>query len=228
MQRTRNTRRVEIRIATIFLLLNLVLIALWGMACAHVSSSGGLRLDTRVEFRDVAGRRAFRITPDGEGLRVDGGDGELLCALRLRDGRIVVLDGDARATGAVVRAVDAMHPGRARFTLLSLPDEAPSLEVSVQPDGDFELVGSDGRTVGKLKKRSYGFKIVDAEGALRTKVRQQSGRTTLKDADGTTYLSTRDPVAPEVAAALALEDISFPDALALSVALAQWPAPSVE
>ena len=106
--------------------------------------------------------------------------------------------------------------------------DAPAYWLRAEPDGDFELQDANRERLYEIKRRNYGFKIVRADGTVESRVRSLGGRTSIRDAEGLTYLKTRDHLPPAATAALSLEQLPFALATGLAVAIVQWPPSAAE
>jgi len=203
----------------------------WGVICLGlwllITSSSCVSSSTqhsaigwpgRVDFEAFDGRLAFRVETFAEGVRVEDGSGRALLVLRLRDEHLEISSPLEKPLGFVI---PIENTGR-RFRVLSAGDRAVLFELHIEPDGDLEVVDENGKLVTEAKRRDYGFKILDANGNRVSTIRLRAKKILMRDQTGTTFLSTRDPLSPESAAALAFEALKFEYATALSVAIAHW------
>ena len=203
-----------------------VLILAWmsalAVSCAHVDRAGPVQFVSPVKFRDSAGQVSFRLQPDNGDVRVEDDDGDLILALQVRSAGLAISDSRRRPLG-LVQPLD----GRPGFRVVAEEGGETVLELRVEPDGDMSLQDASGERIYKLKKRDYGFKIIDGAGALQSKVRarSRSAKTLVRNAAGETYLSTRDPIPAAAVATLALDDVSFAHAAGLCVAIVHFGIP---
>jgi len=194
-----------------------VLLAL-AVGCANGSAQNVLRLQNDIVFEAVDGQAVLRITRDGEDVRVLDGAGVELLRLVLEGDRIAILN----AGGSRIGEVRAPSLDGAGYRVVADGESAPVFELRPEPDGDFKVIDRGRATVYQAKLRDYGFKIVDGDGEVRSRVRSKGTKTSLRDRSGVTFMTTRDALSTASAAALALEDLRFAYAVALSVALVQW------
>jgi hypothetical protein len=184
--------------------------------------SSDIRWPGRVDFDAYDGQLAFRVESFSEGVRVEDRSGAVLLVLRLQGEILAISSPLGKPLGTVV---PVENTGR-RFRILSVDDRALLFELHIEPDGDLEVVDANGKLVTEAKRRDYGFKILDANGDRVSSIRLRAKKILFRDPTGTTFLSTRDPISPESAAALAFENLRFGYASALSVAIAHWAQPA--
>ncbi|MGI9431019.1 MAG: hypothetical protein ACR2PQ_02340 [Myxococcota bacterium] len=184
-------------------------------ACAHGPGSGVPR---SIEFEDGDGEALFRIERSGQWVRAEYAGGTL-AVVRIEAAGLSVSD----RSGAPVGRVEPPGERRSSFRLSPLDASGSVLDLRWEKDGDLEIEDEEDRVVYEAKKRDYGFKVVDGEDRLETKVRSKNGKVSFRGTSGTTYMSTRGPIPLAAAVVLGLEKLRFEHALALSVALMQWP-----
>jgi len=196
-----------------------IAIAMFGtLACVNGGNNGTLRLKNDITFEAVDGQAVLRITPDGDAVHIEDGAGTELLRLVLEPGRITILNAEKKPIGAVLPPT-----AEGRGYRVVTDDEAPPIfELRPEPDGDFRVLDGNAALVYRAKLRDYGFKIVDRDGKVRSRVRSKNTKTSLRDRSGVTFMTTRDALSAASAAALALEDLRFAYAVALSVAMVQW------
>ena len=208
---SRPTRRVSARYA-----MGWLVGAAWlSLACAH----GPAGTSHRVEFEDAEGETLFRIERRGSSVRAVLGDGRALARARIEADGVTVSDRAGEPVGRV-EPPSERHVG---YRLTALDGSGERFDLQFEPDGDLELENADGDEVYEAKRRDYGFKVVDGRDRLRLKVRAREGKISFRSPSGRTYMSTRDPIPLAAAVALGLEDVRFEYALALSLAVMQWP-----
>jgi hypothetical protein len=147
---------------------------------------------------------------------VSDGSGALLVRLDREKSAVVTFDGRGRRIGEVRTRKD---DGEILYEWFESA-EAPLLGLERETDGDFELEDAAGETIYELKRRSYGFKVVDAEDETVLRVRlSESGKISVRDANDVTYLTTRDRLPIEAATVWSLPELDFARASALAVAI---------
>jgi hypothetical protein len=108
--------------------------------------------------------------------------------------------------------------------LASANDESLRTDIRIEADGDLEVRDSSDAVLYKLKRRDYGFKIVDEKGEAIARVRRsRNGKLSIRDESHLTYLKTRDAIPVEAVALIALPGLSFAEATGLAVAAWIWP-----
>jgi hypothetical protein len=206
--------RAVIRIWMLFLVI--------AVGCAHVPTGGGIRLPEAVDFAAYDGKLAFRIVPADDSIRVEDGAGDVMVVLRLRGESLAIEDVRGRLVGVVVPPADE----RRGFRVLSPDARYVLFELRVEPDGDLRVVDARDALVYEAKRRVYGFKVLDRNGEVESRIRLGANKISVRDASGVTFLSTRDPLPPESVVALSLEDLRFEYAAGLSMALVHWTLPA--
>ena len=203
-----------------FIGLGLWLLASWSCASLPTESSehGPINWPERVDFEAIDGQLAFRLEPFAEGVRVEDGSDHVLLVLRLSEGTLTISSPRGKPLGVVL---PIGKEGR-RFRVLSPGDRAFVVELHIERDGDLEVIDVDDKIINEAKRRDYGFKILDANGERVSSVRLRENKILLRNPSGTTFLSTRDQLSAESAAAIAFESLRFEHATALSVAIAHW------
>lgn len=197
----------------------ILLVCVAGCALPPLSDTGAIGGSDTVRFFAKDGDLLFRLVGVEDGIDVEDGRGERLLALRLRGERLLVEDAHARRLGAVVPPdIDS------GIRIVTAGSDVELFELRIEPDGDLQLTRRGHELVYAIKKRDYGYKIVEASGRVESKIRVSEGKISARDVNGVTFLSTRDALAPEAAAAITLEQVPFPYAVALAVAVAQWGA----
>ena len=181
-----------------------------------------------ISFDGADGQRAFRLSLERDVVQVQDAQRKLLATLVLR-----TESSDAGRPREVLQVQDAN--GRSLGFIRPIPGKRAGLEVTApdgrgrrlfallwERDGDLRLERDNDVLVYKIKKRDYGFKIVDSDGVVESRIRTRLGKTSVRDASGVTYLSTRDPVSEAAVAAFMLRGVPFEIAAGLGVAVAHW------
>ncbi len=187
-------------------------------ACASTSEDdrmlGG---PTRAIFEAANGKTALRFDVDDGTLQLRGAEGELLAVVR-RDADRLLVSGPAPGRQWIIERTAE------RRLAVSRPEaEIPSYSLRVDPDGDLKVAGEDGERLAVAKHRDYGYKIVSGDGAMLGKLRSRSGKHSLRDDSGLTYLSTHAPIPSASVALLSLEALPLDVAAGLAAAVAIWP-----
>ena len=150
------------------------------------------------------GREVLAIKPMSDGAKLVNAAGLELGRYKVRDGfRVKVKDGSDRELGQIRGDAAKIHienaSGERTFALQR------------QDDGDYKLETASGKLLYKIKTRDYGLKIEVA------KVKVSAGKTSLRNAQDETILSTKDSISVLAMACLALEKLDQPMRVGLAV-----------
>jgi len=197
----------------------LVLGAMAWVGC--LGGAGSTSPLSEVRFESGIDRVAFEFSPSRDGVDVVGRDRRSLHRIEFDDDRLVIIDPSAGAVAAVTRLPIGAHRG---YRLADANDEGFRSEIRIEADGDLEVRDSNEAVVYKLKRRDYGFKVVDGNGESIARIRRSSsGKLSIRDGNHLTYLQTRDAIPVEAMALIALPGLSFAEATGLAVAAWIWP-----
>ena len=164
-------------------------------------------------FDGADGKRAL-VLREVEGLiRVEDGRRRLLASLRLTAEAIEVEDIRGESRGRVPMSDDRT------YRVVAAGELGAQFELSIEPDGDMSVEGTGGALLYQIKKRKYGYKVVDASGQVESRIRSRAGKVSVRDGTGTTFLSTRQPMSPAAVAALSLSQVPIEYAAALALAI---------
>ena len=193
-------------------------------ATAWVGCLGGSALPSplsEVRFESGVDRVAFELSPSRDGVDVVGRDRRSLLRIAFAEDRLFVIESQEGVVAVVTRLPTGAHRG---YRLADANDVDLRTDIPIEADGDLEVRDSSEAVVYKLKRRDYGFKIVDGKGEPIARVRRSSdGKLSIRDESHLTYLKTRDAIPVEVAALIALPGLSFAEAMGLAVAAWIWP-----
>ena len=184
-------------------------------ACTLACAGNPLRLPseaTRYVLDGPDGERALVLRLKSDVVVVEDGHYKQLAILRWAQDGVTVEDGNGRNRGRVVK-IDA---GKYRVVASS---GSTLFELTSEPDGDIKLIDGDARRVYVIKRRNYGYKLLDAHGVVAARIRSRQGKLSVRDANGVTFLSTRDPIPLKSLVALMLEQIPLEYAAGLAVAI---------
>lgn len=160
----------------------------------------------------TGGERALVLQLNGDSVVVEDGHRTRLASLRWTPDGIEVEDRNGRHRGRVVKV------GTRTFRVLAVSG-ATLFELTTEPDGDMKLSDADARRIYEIKRRDYGYKLLDAHGEVAARVRSRLGKLSVRDANGVPFLSTRDPIPLRSLVALVLEQIPLEYAAGLAVAI---------
>lgn len=182
----------------------------------------GSQLELEVDFDAEVQGEALQLTPRAGGVvTLEDGDGDLVAAFRLAGELLEVEAANGERVGVVARSED--RPGGLR--VLQVPGGTPLYELRPEPDGDVKLTDAAGRLLYELKLRDYGFKVVDAQGSVESRVRARPEKISIRNPAGVTVLTTREPIPPLAAACISLREFPLEYAGALAVAVIHWSPP---
>ena len=192
----------------------LVLAAIAWIGC--VNGSGVPSPLSEIRFESGIDRVAFELSPSRDGVDVVGRDRRSLFRIEFDEDRLSVIDSREGVVAVVTRLPTGAHRG---YRLANAKDAELWTDIRIESDGDLEVRDSREAVVYKLKRRDYGFKIVDEKGKSIARIRRSSdGKLSIRDDSHLTYLKTRDPIPIEAVALIALPGISFAEATGLAVA----------
>ena len=189
-----------------------ILLGVW--ACG--TPDGGIQLDHPINFDGQDGTRALKLVPGKEQVKLQDGNGELLARFELVDGRLQVNRAPPELTGFVVPAAGG------GFHMLEPNESRVLYRLSREPDGDLRLETGSGNLLYKMKRRDYGFKTVDADGRVESRVRVRESKISRRDATGATTLSTSDVIAPAAFACFTLRELPIEHQAALALGIIHW------
>jgi hypothetical protein len=193
-------------------------------AMVWVGCLGGSSLPSpvsEVRFESGLDRVAFELSPSRDGVDVVGRDRRSLFRIEFDEDHLSVIDSQEEIVSVVTRLPPGAHRG---YRLVNANGAGLGTDIRIEADGDLEVRDSSESVVYKLKRRDYGFKILDGKGQSIARVRRSSdGKLSIRDENHLTYLKTRDAIPIEAAALIALPGLSFAEATGLAVAVWIWP-----
>ncbi len=199
----------------------IALIALLAFASGCASNTlapSAFGTSAQIDFDDADGRTALRLEPDGNSIRVEGPKGRLIATVR-ENSDVLRVDDAAGESKWIIQKI----PGeRLHLRVRSAPSNRIAFELKEEPDGDLDIDDGNGNRIATAKQRSYGYKLVSSEGNTLARVRLRSGKISVRDHTGLTYLTTRDSISTRAVALLALETLPVEAASGLGVATAFW------
>ena len=186
-------------------------------AISGCAATGG-PLTSEIEFDGPDGNDLWKLEPGTEKAKLEDANGQELAQYRYKGNVIAVDTADGRSFDVVSTsgkndsiAIHASGGGEMRYRL------------SAEPDGDYRLEDASERTLYKLKRREYGFKVEPSAGGAAVKVKRDDDKIKLKVDGGDTILSTKDTSSTLAAACLALDSLPIEVRAALAVGALYWP-----
>lgn len=191
----------------------------WMMACA--AGGGSQRTLSPIRFESGIDRMAFEFRPAKDSVLVIDREGRLIVRIEIETGRLLIAESPESAVIAISPLPAGKHRG---YRMTDESKGSLRSELRIEKDGDLRLLQPDDTVAYRLKRRAYGFKLVDGEGEAILRVRLSGdGKLSIRDANNLTYLKTRDPIPVEAAALLAIPGLSFAEATGFAVAAWIWP-----
>lgn len=166
-----------------------------------------------IKFKRDDGAEAFsfKAMPDGAKL-VDAADKELARFNVDTQQKIKIKNAADQVLGYVVP--------EAGYWKIENAEQSQELYVlRQQDDGDFKLETGNNQPIYRIKKRDYGFEIETPQKQSLYKVKVKEGKTSLRNAQDQTILSTRSAVRPEAIAAFGFDKLSREQQAALAYAV---------
>lgn len=167
----------------------------------------------KIKFKQEDGREvfSFKFKTDGAKL-VDGADRELVRLKRKDNRKIEIKDAGDAVLGYVIK--------QGGFWKLENADQTQELFIlRRQEDGDYKLEDGTDRQLYRIKKRDYGFEIETPDKTSLYKVKVKEGKTSLRNANDETVLSTKSALVTEAMACFGLDALSREQQAALAYVL---------
>ncbi len=201
----------------------LLLVGMNGYSLGCASSApqiGTFPLARPVVFDSGDGATAFRLLPETDSILLQNRNKKTLASVMVESGRLSI----GNSAGEVTWYVERRSGKSLRLLVKSASDERLAFTIKADSDGDVKIDDGEKKRVAIAKRRDYGFKLVSSTGELIARVRSRNGKTSVRDGRGTTYLTTRDPIAPVAVVLLVFEEFPIEVAAGLAVATAFWPS----
>ncbi len=194
----------------------LISFSLGASTCAP--RGGEIQLDHSIKFDGPDSARVMSLVPRKEWVKLEGANGELLARFTLDGGRLRVEREPRELAGFIALAGE----GGRGLQILDARGGKLIYQLLREPDGDLKLEDGNRKLLYKMKLRDYGFKTVDAGGAVQSRVREKPGKVSLRDATGRTTLSTEDGIPPAAAACFTLGDLPLVYQTGLALGIIHW------
>jgi hypothetical protein len=177
----------------------------------------GLAAMSEIEFDGPDGYDLLVFQPWSRGMILQDGVGTIMGSYRVDENVLQIEDARGRVSAHVQPSADG-----GQLEVRASKDNALIFRIYREPDGDVRIEDPESRVVFKFKKRDYGYKVVDKQESSLGRVRAKREKTSLRDDDGNTVMSTRDPIPPEAAGCLLLSELPYSVRGGLAVAMIQW------
>lgn len=191
------------------------------LSCANVPAQplgGGIRLAYSIEFDGADGNDLVQLEPRPTAVTLLDPSRNPLARFRMQDGYLVgtstssapaVFVSPAESGDRGLRILDAMG-GNVLYRLRS------------ELDGDVRLEDAKQKTLYEIKLRDYGLKVERSDGEVQAKVRISEAKISVRDPEGKTVFTTRDPVPASIAACLTMNEIPLTFRVGLALGILHW------
>src|SRR6476469_4466678 len=168
-----------------------------------------------IKFKQENGTEAFvlKFMPDGAKL-VDGKNQELARFNVDSQRKVKIKNAADQVLGYVV-------PENGYWKLENSDQSQELYVMRRQADGDYKLETGKNQPVYRIKARDYGFEIETPQKQSLYKVKVKEGKTSLRNANDQTVLSTKSNLAPIAIAPFGFDQLSREQQAALAYALNQ-------
>ncbi|WIG93819.1 hypothetical protein KGD87_25020 [Myxococcus sp. SDU36] len=175
-------------------------------------------LESKLKFKDDAGRERFSLKPKDDGAKLVDGEERELARYKWKGAALKVSGPDDVARGYVVGSAGGaltVRDGEQRQVLFTLARQGAG----------WRLNDMKGTLLYSVWPEDDGARIQDGAGADVARVKVREGKVSLRDSQGRTLLATRSLLAAEAAACLAFEALELPLRMALLFHLQAPPSP---
>lgn len=157
-------------------------------------------LPSKVKLADGSGAVRWSIEPKPDGAKLlDAQDREVARYVWSASGRIKARDAADETLGSI-----ALRPGK---LTIDDPDKRARFALQRQDDGDWKLEDAGDAKLMVIKRRDYGWKVVDAAETLVAKARMRGDEATLEDPAKDTVVASDDGLEPLELACFALDPL---------------------
>lgn len=180
------------------------------------SSSAASNPQTHVEklkFKRDDGSEAFAIKFKADGAKlVDGSDQEIVRLKLDENQKIKIKAPDEKTLGYIISKGD--------YWKIENAEQTQELFVlRRQDDGDYKLEDGNDQPLYRIKARDYGFEVETTDKQSLYKIKVKGKKTSLRNANDETVLSTKSPIAPAAMASFGLDQLSQAQQAALAFAV---------
>jgi len=169
----------------------------------------------KAELETPQGETAMEFVVKGDEVNLYDGQQVKIASYRVGADEITFTAELLRVTGTVQRGAEGFTVETRRASPLVLTGE---------PDGDL-LLYRDGSLLFELKKRDYGYKIVDPANTDLGRVRKSPNRIKVRDAKRQDVRVTKAPISTAAVACWLLPGIEPHEAAAFTLAITMWGMP---
>lgn len=168
-----------------------------------------------VKFKQEGGAERFTLKYKSDGAKLEAASGDELARLNADpSGKVKIKGPDDQVLGYVVPTTGAWK----------LENAEQSEELYIlrrQEDGDYKLETGSDQPVYRIKVRDYGYEIESPDKQSLYKVKQKGDKLSLRNAEDTTVLYTKDQTTPIAIACFGFDVLSQEQQAALAYAVSQ-------
>jgi hypothetical protein len=166
-----------------------------------------------LKFKQGNGDNAFSLKLKANGAKlVDPADGELARLTVDEAQKVKIKDAQDNTLGYVVKTGD-------HWKIKNAEQSETLYVLRRQADGDYKLEDGQDQQIYRIKARDYGYEIETPAKQSLYKVKLKEGKTSLRNAQDETVLSTKDAIATIAVAAFGLEVLTPAQQAALAYAV---------
>ncbi len=168
-----------------------------------------------VKFKQDGGQERFTLKYKSDGAKLEEASGAEIARLKIdATQKVKIKDAQDTVLGYVVPTTGAWK--------LENAEQSEELYIlRQQDDGDYKLETGGDQPIYRIKKRDYGFEIESPEKQSLYKIKVKEGKTSLRNADDTTVLYSKDKVSPIAMAAFGFDVLKPEQQAALAYAVSQ-------
>lgn len=167
----------------------------------------------KIKFKQSDGAEKYSLKFKSDGAKfVDAADNELARLKVDETGKVKIKAADEKVLGYVV-------PEAGYWKLKNAEQSVELYVLRLQDDGDLKLEDGADNQIYRIKKRDYGYEIETPEKESLYKVKVKEGKTSLRDANEDTVMSTKSPMEPAAMTAFGFDVLTPPQQAALAYAV---------
>jgi len=144
-------------------------------------------ISAKLKFKGADGEVSFSVKPEADGAKLVDAKEQEIARFTVAQNKLKVKDAADTVLGYVVVVDD-------HFKIKNADQTQELYKLHAQADGDWKLEDGGGKMIYKIKKREYGFEIEDGQDNSLSKVKLNSGKTSLRNTAEETVLYTKDDI----------------------------------
>lgn len=167
----------------------------------------------KIKFKQADGAEKYSLKFKADGAKLVDADDNELARLKVDDSqKVKIKAADETVLGYVVSQAD--------YWKLENAEQSEELYIlRLQADGDLKLEDGADQQIYRIKKRDYGYEIESPDKESLYKVKVKEGKTSLRDANEDTVLSTKSPIQPAAMTPFGFDVLTPPQQAALAYAV---------